>query len=175
MGPPQGNFGPDPGYGMQPPMGPPQGGYGMPGPMGPNYGPDPGYGMQNPGMMPQMNQPYGMNSMGMQPPPGAYTSYQTARGPVFNELKVENNLLKKPSEIEKEEEEEEAEEKKEKEMVDKIKAEEDAFVNYSDLKNGKVDQNDMSKYVSQKEEDKPVPRVDLNLETGASDEDDYLD
>ena len=33
----------------------------------------------------------------------------------------------------------------------------------------------MSKYVSQKEEDKPVPRVDLNLETGASDEDDYLD
>ena len=81
------------------------------------------------------------------------------------------NLLKKPAEIEREKEEELEEERKAKEALEKAKAEEDAFVNYSDLKNGKVDQKDMSKYVSN--DSKPTPRVDLNLENGSSDEKDY--
>ena len=187
--PPQNSFGPDPGMMPQNNFGPPpQGGFGMDTGFGvppqnsfgmdPGFGPPPmnqGYGMQG-GMMPPQNQMYGMNGgMNQMMPPGAYTSYQTARGPVFNELKVENNLLKKPAEIEKEKEEEEEEERKAKEALEKAKKEEEDFVNYSDLKNGKVD--DISKYVSQKEDEdeKPVPRVDLNLETGADDEDDYLD
>jgi len=124
--PPQGQFGmpQQSQFGM-----PPQGQFGMPG--------------QSQFGMPPQGQ-YGMpqGQFGAAP----YNPYQP-QGPVFNELKVENNLLKKtPS-----------------------NSDED-FVNYSDLNKGKVSQNDMSKYVSQPET-KPVPRVDLNLETGAGDDD----
>jgi len=162
---------PDQSFGMMPPQNqfglPQQGGFGMQ---------DPGYGMGQPspfgmpdqgfGMPPQsqfgMNQNmYGGNTL--QPPPGnngmymggGFTNanpFQMRQGPVFNELKVENNLLKKTPD------------------------DGGDFVNYSDLNKGKVDKNDMNKYVSQPKEEKPVPRVDLNLEAGAKDEeDDYLD
>ena len=198
MPPPQGNFVPqmDPGYGPQGPAYGPQMDPGYGPQMDPGYGPqgfapqgygpqmDPGYGqpMPNYGQPQQFgppNQGYGMpNQMNNGVP---YAPYAVPRGPVFNELKVEeNNLLKKPSEIEKEKQLEEEEERKAREELEKAKSEEE-FVNYSDLKSGKVDQSDLEKYVSQKDEDKesedekPVPRVDLNLETGAGDEDDYLD
>ena len=134
-----GQFGPQPSYGGYPEQ--PQ--YGMPGPSYGGYPDQSQYGLQPPG--------YGQNIYQN----GQFNPFGTApRGPVFNELKVENNLLKKTS--------------NEESGGD--------YVNYSDLNKGKVDQNDMSKYVSQPKEEKPVPRVDLNLETGADeDEDDYLD
>ena len=105
-------------------------------------------GYPNQGQFGMPQQPYGQQQYGPFNPYGP----QQPRGPVFNELKVENNLLKKTPD------------------------DGGDYVNYSDLNKGKVDQNDMSKYVSQPKEEKPVPRVDLNLETGADeDEDDYLD
>ena len=189
FGMPQNNYGPDPqgGFGMpQNNFGPdPQGGFGMP---QNNFGqmPNQGFGMpqNNFGQMPNQgfgmpqgnfNQPQGYGNQMMpqnQMGGGMYNPYAMPRGPVFNELKVENNLLKKPAEIEKEKEEELEEERKAKEALEKAKAEEDAFVNYNDLKNGKVDQKDLSKYVSQNDS-KPVPRVDLNLENNSDEEKDY--
>ena len=142
---------PNQGFGYQDPgqFGGPQnfGGYQEPSQFGM---PNQGFGYQDQG---QFGVPgYGQNMYGQAP--GPYNPY-APRGPVFNELKVENNLLKKTPEP--------------------SSNDGGDYVNYSDLNKGKVDQNDMSKYVSQPKE-KPVPRVDLNLETGADeDEDDYLD
>ena len=138
------------GFGMPPQQGgfgmPQQGGFGMPQQGGFGMPQQGGFGMPQQGGfgMPQQGG-YGMpqqGGYGMQNPYGGqmHNPYQ------FNELKVENNLLKKAPQ------------------------DDDNYVNYSDLNKGKVNQNDMSKYVSQKES-KPVPRVDLNLETGAGDDD----
>jgi hypothetical protein len=158
---PQGGFGmPSPGFGgYNDPMqaqggfggGITQGGFGMPGPSQGGFGPvdqqppQGGFGLQgmpfgglsNPGAGSNPGNPFNN---------GIYNPYQMPQGPIFNELKLENNLLKKSP------------------------SDDDSYVNYSDLNKGKVSQNDMNKYVSQKEE-KPVPRVDLNLETGAKDDD----
>ena len=125
---------------------PPQNQFGMPGQSQFGMPPQSQFGMPGQsqfGMPPQGQFGMPQNQYGG----GAYNPYQP-QGPVFNELKVENNLLKKTPPTH----------------------EEENFVNYSDLNKGKVSQNDMSKYVSQPEE-KPVPRVDLNLETGAGDDD----
>jgi hypothetical protein len=98
---------------------------------------------------------YGMPQQGYGMPQGGYGQMGPYGAPQhnpyqFNELKVENNLLKS--------------------SPTPTQQEDDNFVNYSDLNKGKVSQNDMSKYVSQPDA-KPVPRVDLNLETGAGDDD----
>ena len=140
---PQNQFGmpPQSQFGM-----PPQNQFGMPGQSQFGMPPQSQFGMPGQsqfGMPPQGQFGMPQNQYGG----GAYNPYQP-QGPVFNELKVENNLLKKTPPTH----------------------EEENFVNYSDLNKGKVSQNDMSKYVSQPEE-KPVPRVDLNLETGAGDDD----